>query len=424
MNYGKIATTVFAGLAAYFLPFAGNAEASELDDYIAVATRASIDYSERCYLSQTDMKDFALSRVELANEQRGLSRIATDHSDLLGDAAKDVSSALPLLNKIYLSLRAENFEAIPLALFVNLMSQSAFRNDLYRYEKQTQNAAFKLVDYLRRRNDSAEAGGKFEIRLGDDSASVTNLSSRSLRHVLLSFVGTDIYGRMAHVVAYKDEWRTGSTARVWSGKGFNFGPVTDVKLEVLTFDRRYEVADYSFPGRLNEACEAACRGIELAVDKDQFESALTRADELSTIVQQRQISGFDDRLERVRSLSQKGLKLVPTREAWVASMAKSPRFSGDYRKGRTRAHVQCVIVHADDKSGDLRMRFYVMEGRKRQTFYGVGRIDIDPETGEVKAEIAKQSGFRKSVDELTLVRSGSGMRATDDEGGRITFRKV
>ena len=255
-----------------------------------------------------------------------------------------------------------------------------------------------------------------------DSLHLTN-RSQSLRNCLVSVTATNIFDHELHVVAFFDEWKVGEEVEVWSGKRNSFGPTTDADVEILCFNERFEPKPFTFSERVRESCDFACQDIETACEKDRFQLAIDQADRLRRILAKREIEDFDDRIDAAEELARKGLTLVAQRGEWTQYFADNTRLTGDYRNGRDRARVGCEVTHVDNETGDLRLRCYVQQGRKRTSFSAVGKVDIVPEENLIQVSLTKPSSrSRQKVNELTLEKKGRALIGRDDDGGRISFR--
>lgn len=394
-------------------------------DFAYVAEFASITYNQKTQLQNTDIHDMVMSAADLAGSLRNLRQIEARQSNELGEAAAKIAQTLPLMHKVYLYLKAENFEALPIAMLTQLMAQNAFQNDLKSYETRSQEAGLRLVEFLRKRRKPSNSKGSFTCTPTESTADCVNRTGRDLRNCLVSVTGLNIVGDQIHIVAFFNEWRSGRKISIWSGTRYSFGPCTDMEVEVLTYGQRFRKQSFSFPDRVRDACEYACRGAEQTLQSDEFSAAVEQAGMLRNILRRRSVRGFDERLNKIEQLAKRGQALTVRRSEWVEYFRKYSRLKGEYRNGRDRATVGCLVTHADPETGDLRMECYVINGRNRSTFRAYGRIDIIPEEDTLNVSLTKRSRRTESgASELSLEKRGRTVIGRDGEGGRISFRPI
>ena len=420
---------LFGMLSMCFLWCSTSATAAEAQttesDFAYVAEFASITFNQKAYLAEAGLDDLWVSAQVLDASLKELRTIESRQTNELGEAANDIARTLPLMHKVYLALKAENFNELPLAMLTQLMAQTAFQRDLRKYEIQSQAAGLRLVEFLRIKSQATASDGAFTCTPTQATADCVNRTGKDLRNCLISVTGLNIVGDQIHIVAFFDEWRNGQEVNIWSGSRYSFGPCTDMEIEVLTCDQRFEKQTFSFPHRIREACEFACRGAEKTLQDDKFSAAVEQAGKLRAIVRRRSVSGFDERLNRIQQLAERGTALLAQRSEWVEYFREYNKLQGEYRNGRDRAKVGCLVTHTDEETGYIRMECYVIDGRSRITFRVYGRIDIIPEEDTMTVSLTKRSRRTASgSSELSLEKRGRTVIGRDDDGGRISFRPV
>ena len=145
-----------ACFAASPAPQANAFQASE-NDFVYVAERASISFNRQHWLEDTNVADTAMSMLDLKKTVDKLRDVQAKDSGLLGDASGDIATAMPLLHKVYIYFKANNFDGLPLAMISRMMMQNSFQRDMSNYEARSQRAAFKLVDYLQERTPDCKS---------------------------------------------------------------------------------------------------------------------------------------------------------------------------------------------------------------------------------------------------------------------------
>lgn len=413
---GKFSSTV---LSVFFI--AVTAFADDRDDYLQIAKRASVDVTQGVYLRDVDAIKTLVMMAKLSDEQARMSDIQKRQSNELGLAAQDVRLALPRLYNIYLTLKAESFEALPIALLSELLAQSVMARDMQAYQVQSQAGARRLMAWLRSRQRTVVESPSIECSLRGKTLTFRNLTDVNLRDCLLSVTAYDVMGKSSTVIAFVENWSRSSTADVWSGVICDYDAMTRLEFQAASPDSVFAKIEFKFPDRIESACDSLVRKAEALVERDEFAAAIDLMKEVRAVAKTHNVSKFDLRLDKAESTSRLGIPLILRRTEVADWLLRHTDFSGTYKRDKEKdVAVLCKVVKVDRETGDVNLSFLAKRGNETVTFPGYGRIDIDPNNQTLDIKITKK-GNSDTVNKIVfnVGTDRKGLIGRDESGGKI-----
>lgn len=390
-------------------------------DVRRLAELSSIDFTEDVSLEEASVGDIVktfLDEKELAAELDG---IAERNPGNLADAARSLKLASQHLFKIYAYLKAEDLEALPIALLSQVFAQAQFQNDIRAYQRKSQEQAAVIATWLRSQSREITVPVTCEIRR--DRIVVTNQSPLDLTDCVLVVGYTGLWDeQIPKVYSYSSRWKSQASTEIWCGEIHNFQTATQIQVEVLTYRGRSAVKTFELPQRVEAACLAVCDAARKLVLADDFSEAESLVTKVSSLEQSRSYPVVQERITQLRGMLELGQELLGVKGVWIRELSRVQQFyakhEGAYNK---RTTVLCSVDGLDSGTGDIKMSFLVEGERKPIPSYG--RIRINYEDQRVQLDLVKAKGRTRSsaVETLRMELAGNKLLATDSTGLELAF---